>query len=90
MDVNANAAATSGLGANGCAAGWYSCGNGGGGGCCPSGYGCGGSCTATGVNVGGGVTGTGVVAKESRGGREVGGWGMVEVGVLVVGVLVLV
>ena len=64
-----------GLGASGCAAGWFSCAAGQGGGCCPSGYACGTSCTATGVVVGtAGVTGTGKVAKDN-GAERIGGKG---------------
>lgn len=54
-----------GLGASGCAQGWFSCLSGQGGGCCPSGYVCGTSCTATGVVVQGGATGTAKVAKDN-------------------------
>ena len=58
-------AAATGLGASGCAQGWFSCASGQGGGCCPSGYACGTSCTATGVVVQGGATGTAKVAKDN-------------------------
>lgn len=65
-----------GLGANGCALGWFSCASGQGGGCCPSGYACGtSSCTATGVVVQGGATGTAKVAKDNGVGRaDVRSW----------------
>lgn len=64
-----------GLGASGCALGWFSCAAGQGGGCCPSGYACGTSCTATAVVVSGGKTGTAQVAKNNRAGRvQIAGW----------------
>ena len=63
------------LGANGCAAGWFTCASGDGGGCCPSGYACGTSCTATAVVVQGGKTGTATVAKDNAAGpRTLRGW----------------
>lgn len=57
-----------GLGASGCATGWFICASGQGGGCCPSGYACGTSCTATDVVVQGGKTGTAQVAKNNDAG----------------------
>ena len=68
VTVGVEAPATTGLGENGCALGWFQCGSDGGGGCCPSGYACGESCTATGVNLGAGETGTATVAKNNGSG----------------------